>query len=128
MTITATYPKRSFDWLKHETDQAISRDVVTIKAGAGKLETGTVLGKITATGKYVPCDLAAEDGSEVPAVLLKDYTDASGSADVKAVAIVGFAEVVMAELTFDASFDTLTKKRTAMATLAAKHIKSRPLA
>lgn len=128
MAITATYPKLSHDWLKHETDPAISRDVGTIKAAAGKLESGTLLGRITATKKLVPCSLAANDGSEVPAALLKDYTDASGNADVKAVIIVGFAEVVMAELTFHASFDTLQKKRDAMAVLAAAHIKTRSIA
>lgn len=128
MTVSATYPKLSHDWLKHETDRAISRDVGVIKGTAGKLNTGTVLGQITATKKLVPCNLAAEDGSQTPFAILKDYTDASGAADVKAVVIVGFAEVVMAELTFHASFDTLQKKRDAMAVLAAKHIKSRPLA
>jgi hypothetical protein len=222
--VIATYPKLSHDWLKHETDRAISRDTVMIKAASGKLDTGTVLGRIAlgaatvaakaggntgnglltldvttpvlaaavagiytvrcitaaanaatfrverpdgvvigdvdlgatfadgvkfviadgatdfvvgdgfnitvAAGSslYVPCNLTATDGSQTPAAILKDYTDASGVANVRAVAVVGFAEVVMAELSWHASFDSLPKKRAAMTTLALQHIKSRGLA
>ncbi len=38
---------------------------------------GTVLGKITASGKYTICDGAAVDGSEAPAEILLEDVDAT---------------------------------------------------
>ena len=61
------------------------REVVTI--GAGALEPGTVLGKITVGGKYVAHDPDATDGSQTAVAVLWDKADASAS-DVFAVAIV----------------------------------------
>lgn len=126
--VTSTYPRLAADWLKHETDRQIGRDNAIVKAGAGKLVTGTVMGQITATKKWVPVDLAASDGSQTAKGILIDYVDASGASDVKGVVLVGNAEVVLPYLTWHASFDTLLKKQTAMALLAAQGIKTRPVA
>lgn len=57
-------------------------DIVTIDAGA--LVRGTLLGKITATGKYIKCDSAAVDGSQAPLAILAEDADATGG-DVQAV-------------------------------------------
>ena len=75
------------DWLKWEEDNLYSREAITLVAGAGDLKTGTVLGKITASGKYTQFDQDASDGSEDAAGVLVLDADASGSDDVEAVAI-----------------------------------------
>lgn len=55
----------------------------TIASGAGQLSAGTVLGAITATGKYQIAADGAGDGSEAPARILAADVDAS-AADVEA--------------------------------------------
>ncbi len=61
------------------------REVVTIAGGT--LEPGTVLGKITASGKYAAHDPTATDGSETAVAVLWDKVDASGG-EAPAVALV----------------------------------------
>ena len=55
---------------------------VTLKAGQGVLTLGTVLGRVTATKKYVAYSNAATDGSEVARGVLRTSvvtgTDAQG--------------------------------------------------
>lgn len=58
-------------------------DTITVVSGAGVLQRGTVLGKITASGKYTTALSASSDGSQTPVAILADYTDAT-SADVSA--------------------------------------------
>jgi len=58
---------------------------VTLEAGQGELKRGTVLGKVTATGKYKAVNSANEDGSEVADCILADDTDTTAG-DVTAVA------------------------------------------
>lgn len=59
---------------------------VTVGTGAN-LMAGAVLGKITATGKYILSASAAVDGSQIPEAILAE--DASAlTADVQAVAIL----------------------------------------
>ena len=50
---------------------------VPIAAGQ-TLVTGSVLGKVTATGAYVLSDAGAEDGSEAPTVILVEGVDTTG--------------------------------------------------
>ncbi len=223
VNVTATLPRQSSYWLKHETDPALSREDGVLLSGEGKIDTGTVLGIVTkgaassaaktggntgdgvltldgmtpvladampgvytvrcteavadggafevqnpdgvvigsvavgavweegvrflitdgaadfvvgdgfditvadGSGKYVVCDLARLDGGETPAAILWRYADAT-DADAKCVVIVGFCEVVMAEMLFHASFDSTAKKLAAMATLAQRQIKNRAAA
>jgi len=60
-----TQGKQLGDWLKgEETDvDRYTRDNIVVLAGE-TLVTGTVLGKITATGKYVAMDTNGTDGSQ----------------------------------------------------------------
>lgn len=58
-------------------------DEETIVSGAGVLVAGTVLGKITASGKYKTALAASNDGSETPHRILAVDVDAT-AADVKA--------------------------------------------
>jgi Bacteriophage lambda head decoration protein D len=43
---------------------AVSRDVVTIAASQPTLNAGTLLGKVTATGKHIAYSASNSDGSE----------------------------------------------------------------
>lgn len=94
------------DWLKWEEDNLYSREVVTLLAGAGDLVSGTVLGKITGSGKYVQFDDTAGDGSEAAAAVLLLDTDASGSSDVEATVILREAIVSADGLTWPTTADT----------------------
>lgn len=56
---------------------------VTIASGAGVLPRGTVLGKVTASGKYLKSASGASDGSQTPDRILLEPVDAT-AADVVA--------------------------------------------
>lgn len=58
------------EFLISESSGTRSRDEITIAAAAGKMVAGTVLGKITASGKYTAYSNAASDGTEVAAGIL----------------------------------------------------------
>lgn len=65
-------------------DYPIVTDIVTIDNEAD-LVRGTLLGKITATGKYVLCDTdGTDDGRRTPACILGEDA-AAASAEVEAV-------------------------------------------
>ena len=90
--------KHAGEFLLSEGNGDISREQVTIAAAAGALVPGTVLGKITASGKYVAYSNAASDGSEVAAGIVF-YEVPDSASDQKVLAIVRSAEVIGAELT-----------------------------
>lgn len=58
---------------------------ITVASGAGILARGTVLGKITASGKYLKSASGASDGSQTPDLILAEDVDAT-SADAEALA------------------------------------------
>ena len=64
------------DLLKFEAPNLYSRDRVTVAAGQN-LPLGTVLGTITASGKYKQIDPSAEDGTQVAAGMLLQACDAT---------------------------------------------------
>lgn len=117
MALVSNYPKHSSEWLKHELDPELYREEITIPAGTGDLKTGTVLGSVTANGKYVPHVNGASDGTETPAGILLHGVDASGASDVKAVRVTGEAKIAPLALTWDASVDNQTKIDAALAQL-----------
>lgn len=96
------------DLLKHEYEQPdYTRDIVTVLADANNDKTyllGTVVGKITASGKVTPVTKTANDGSQTAfGVILYDVT-VPKTVDTKAVAIVrGPAIVDPNNLIWDAS-------------------------
>jgi hypothetical protein len=65
-------------WLKREYDNLYNRETVTVASG-NALADGTVVGKITASGKYAAYDADAVDGSETAAGVLMGDVDASGA-------------------------------------------------
>lgn len=81
----------------------LSRTNVTVTVPASTtLVPGYVLGKVTASGKYVPYDNASSDGREVAAGILygKQVNDALTAADQDAVVIDFGAEVRQEDLTW----------------------------
>lgn len=82
---------RAGEFLLSEGDGTISRETITVASGQN-LKAGTVLGVITASGKYAAYADANTDGTEVAAGILYSDVDAS-SADKAGVAVVRMAEV-----------------------------------
>lgn len=98
-----------------------STEVEDLFAGSGEIRTQTcvfasgadivkwsVVGRITASGKLVLCDLTANDGSEVPVGIAVESAN-SASADANGNIYVS-GDFNIARLVFDASFDTDAKK------------------
>lgn len=124
--IIATDTQRFSNVVKHEYEPSLAycRSMVTAnEAAATTYEVGTVLGKITASGKYIVAKETAVDGSKVPAaVVLEDKTIAA-TTDTKVLALVrGAAIVSKAGLKLDATYNDATKKAAAYAALEAAGI------
>jgi len=94
-----------------------SRENITIVSGAGVIAPGTVLGKITASGKYQASAVGAADGSETAAAVAISGCDAT-SGDVEIAAIVRDAEVNGNILTYHADRDLDAEKTAANDDLA----------
>lgn len=86
-----TESTRPGEFIIAEANGSISREEVTIVSGQN-LAAGTVVGKITASGKYTAYDDDNADGSETAAGILYAAVDASGG-DKKGVIIARHAEV-----------------------------------
>jgi hypothetical protein len=105
----------------------ISREVVTIKSGAGKLKAGTVLGQITVGGKYVisgHATVAGSEGAEAAKAVLAYPVDAT-DVDVQAVVIRRLAEVKKPMLIFDDTVNDAAKIATKLGQLATHNIVAR---
>lgn len=95
---TQTEGRHVGEFLLSEGNGSISRDQVTVTLSGAALASGTVMSRLTASGKWVPYDDVGTDGSEVASGIL--YTElAAGTGDVTAVMIVRHAEVQQSELT-----------------------------
>lgn len=106
------------DWLKREADSLFSREEVVLAGGSGVVASGTVLGKVTASGKYMPVTAAATDGSETAAGILLVTVDAA-SADANAVIIARDAIVAHQGLLYGGDINTPAERAAVIADLAA---------
>lgn len=98
--MTALTQKRGAGFhIVSEANGSRSREEIVLADGAGVLEVGTVLGKVTASGEYVALAPDAEDGSEVAAGILWDREDATDAAQ-DAVAHIRDCEVMGSELVY----------------------------
>lgn len=112
---------RAGGFIQSEANYARSRDMITIEGGtggAGQLYAGTVIGKVTSTGKYLPSPATGSDGSQTAIAILWDDVDATDG-DVVVGAVTRDAEVRAADLSFDSSVDDNTKKAAKYTQLAA---------
>lgn len=106
------------DVVKTEDASYRSRDTAIINSGSGKLKVGTVLAKVTATGKFVPAAASGADGSQTAVAVLLFPVDAT-SADAKAVILTRHAQVSHAGLIYGATINDATKRAAANAQLNA---------
>jgi hypothetical protein len=79
---------------------------ITVASGAAVLPRGTVLGKVTATGKYIESLAGAADGSQTPVAILADQADPTGGDVLSGAYLTG--EFNSNALTFDASWTVAT--------------------
>ena len=107
-------------FLKMEEEQGYSRKDITVVSGQN-LAIGTVLGKITASGKYAAYDNDAVDGTAVAAGILTAAVNAS-AADAAGVAIVRHAIAAKEQLIWGAAVTTQGEKDAAYVDLEAAGI------
>lgn len=123
MPLIATDTLRYSHLVKHEYEPSLSfcRELVVANETAVKTyAVGTVLGKITASGKYVIAKETAVDGSKVPAALVVEDKAVPATTDTKVLALVrGQAIVSKKALKLDATYDTEPKKQAAYDALKA---------
>lgn len=129
MTTYTTYDEaRHAGWgLLSEADGTRSREKIIIAAGSGVVNVMTVLGKVTATGKYVPSPAALTtgiEGAEV-AVCVNLYPADATSQDVDVSAIVRAAEINASCLSYDATRNTDALKNAALLDLASHGVIAR---
>ena len=119
-----TEGKRPGEGLMSEAPGQRSREAIVISAGAGIIAPMTVLGKITATGKYVPSPATETEGLEGAevAVAVNLYGCDATSAAQAVSAIVRDAEINGNFLTYDATRDQASEKLAARVDLAAAGI------
>lgn len=93
-------------------DNAFCKLVVTAnEASAKTYALGTVLGKVTATGKYKICVQNAADGSQVAAAIAVGDQAIGAATDTKVLVLArGPAQVSKAALVLDASHDLQAEK------------------
>lgn len=124
--IIATENFRLSNLVKHEYEPSLKfcRENVTVNEAAAKeYLIGTVLGKVTATGKYKISVQTATDGSEVPAAVVLEDKSIAATTDTKVVVMVRGAAILSRDkLILDATFNTQAEKDFVYASLEAKNI------
>jgi hypothetical protein len=108
-----TQPPTMGDVLKYELNPNFNRETVTLLAGAN-YPVGSVLGRITASGKMKLSTATGTDGAQNAAAVLLYDVDAAAADATGIVLMRGPAIVSKAALVFDASVDDAAKT-------AAKH-------
>lgn len=91
MALIASENPRLTNWLKREmwAEQGYCRlAVVANEAAATTYKTGTVLGKVTASGKYVQYDNAATTGEEVAAGVVIEEAELEAGVDKTVLVLV----------------------------------------
>lgn len=107
-------------FLMSEAPGRISREQGVLAAQATRTLGGTVLGLVTATGKYVPLAPAANDGSQNAAAILGIQRKAS-TGDLRCALVARQCEVAAALLIWPSGI-TDVQKKAAEAQLALKTI------
>jgi len=120
-----TEQNRLNDILKWEQEKRYSRDEVTVASGQN-LALGTVVGKVTSTGKYKILAPSATDGTKTAAGFMVADCDAS-TGDTKGVIVARDAIVNNENLVWPGGI-TAGQKTTALADLKAIGIVSRSVA
>ena len=119
-----TEPPSMGDVLKYEVNPNYTREVVTLLQGM-PYPVGSVLGQITASGKYKLATSGGTDGAQTASAVLLYAVDAT-LADTTGIVIArGPAIVSRAALAYDATVDDAAKITTKIGQLAAVGIVAR---
>lgn len=106
--------------VKHEygADYAYCRKLVTVNDTAGTLAIGTVLGKVTADGKYKRAVQTAVDGSAVAAAIVASAKTIPGTTDTQVLVYFrGPMGVSKGGLILDATYNLDAEKAVVYASL-----------
>ena len=122
-----TQPPTMGDVLKYEVNPNYTRETVPLLAGTA-YPVGSVLGRITASGKYKLATSGGADGAQSAAAVLLYAVDATLADAVGIVVVRGPAIVSRAALAYDASVDDAAKITTKISQLAALGIIARDTA
>jgi hypothetical protein len=123
MTTLSQSLRGTAHYLVSEANGYLSREQIVVASGSGKLDAGTVLGRVTATKKFVPLDPAATNGAEVAAAILYEACDAT-DLDVRRTITARHAEVHADVLVWGETV-TDAQKTTALTQLAGLGIAAR---
>ena len=129
MTVLTMSPTLG-DLLKFELNGSYCRETITLKAGTAYV-LGSVLGKITASGKYrlsPAAEVVGDEGADTAIAVLLAAVDATGGDKTGLVVARGPSIVSKAALVFDASVDQPAEKTAKYVQLAAAGIVPRDTA
>ena len=119
-----TEPPSMGDVLKYEVNPNYTREVITLQLGLS-YPAGSVLGRITASGKYKLATSGGTDGAQTASAVLLYAVDATSADAVGIVVARGPAIVSRAALAYDATVDDGAKITTKIGQLAAAGIIAR---
>lgn len=122
-----TQPPGMGDVLKYEVNPNYTRETITLLAGT-PYPVGSVLGRITASGKYTLSSSGGTDGAETAAAVLLYAVDATLADATGIVLVRGPAIVSRAGLAYDGTVDDAAKITAKIAELAALGIITRDAA
>lgn len=127
MPLIATDTFRLSHVLKHEYEPQLAycrEAVVANEAAAQTYAPGTVLGRVTATGKFRVCVQNASDGSQNPAAIVMEDKTVPAATDTRVLVLVrGPAMVSKSGLILHSSFDLLAEQQAAWAAIEALGIR-----
>ena len=115
---TLTQAPSQGDVVKIQFDPNYTNEAITLLLGTN-YKAGSVLGKITASGKYKLAAVGAVDGSAVAVAVLLTATDATAGDATGVILARGPAIVSKAALVFDATVNDAPKTATKHAELTA---------
>ena len=119
-----TEPPSMGDVLKYEVNPNYTREVITLLQGL-PYPVGSVLGKITASGKYTLSPATGADGSQVASVVLLYAVDATLADATGIVVARGPTIVSRAGLAYEGTVNDAAKITAKIAQLAAVGIIAR---
>jgi hypothetical protein len=125
MPLIATEAKRLSNVVKQELfpESAFCRVAVTYNGTAAALVPGTVLGKVTADGKYKIAVETATDGSKVADAIVMVEQTVPATTDTKVLCMVRGPAIVSKDgLVLDATYNLDAEKAAVFAALEAKGI------
>ena len=115
---TLTQAASQADVVKFQLDPNYTNEAIILLLGTN-YKSGSVLGKITATGKYKLATAAGADGAQIASAVLLNPADATAADATGVILARGPAIVSKAALVFDVSVNTVPLTATKYSELVA---------